>query len=235
MSGIAEVLLNLGYGVSGSDLKESDITRRLARWAARSTLRPPRREPARRRRGRHLLGGAARTTPRSSRRGARQIPVIPRAEMLAELMRLKYGVAVAGSHGKTTTTSHGRPRCWRTPGSIPTAVIGGKVQRPRLERAARPGRATWWPRPTSRDGSFLKLYADGRGGDQHRPRAPGPLRHARGARSRPSWTSSTGCRSTAWPCCASTTRACRRCCPQSRSAYVTYGSSPQADYRAERI
>ena len=106
MSGIAEVLLNLGYAVSGSDLKESDITRRLASLGGRDRSSGHAAENLeRRRRGRHLVRGPAGTTRRSSRRAAGKIPIIPRAEMLAELMRLKYGVAIAGSHGKTTTTS----------------------------------------------------------------------------------------------------------------------------------
>ncbi|MGD9273327.1 MAG: Mur ligase domain-containing protein, partial [Desulfobacterales bacterium] len=104
MSGIAELLLNLGYTVSGSDLKSSEITERLKRFG-----------------GQILKGhagdrvGEADVVVVSSAvdadnpevRAARQasIPVIPRAEMLAELMRLKYSIAVAGAHGKTTTTS----------------------------------------------------------------------------------------------------------------------------------
>lgn len=125
MSGIAEVLLNLGYRVSGSDLEETPITRRLAELGATvvgfhsaenvgeadvvvvsSAVRPD-----------NVEVEAARE---------RKIPVIRRAEMLAELMRMKYGIAIAGTHGKTTTTSlvasvlsHG--------GLDPTIVIGGRL------------------------------------------------------------------------------------------------------------
>jgi len=125
MSGIAEVLLNLGYRISGSDLAESETTSRLQRLGAEVFLGH---------RGENLkeadvvvVSSAIRPdNPEVIAAHERTIPVIPRAEMLAELMRMKYGVAVAGTHGKTTTTSmiatvlaHG--------GLDPTAVIGGKL------------------------------------------------------------------------------------------------------------
>jgi len=126
MSGIAELLLNLGYRISGSDLQESDITRRLQ--ALGGTL--------------HIghdaawINGAdvvvissaiAADNPEVEAAVNSLIPVIPRAEMLAELMRLtKFGIAIAGSHGKTTTTSM---VAWvlAEAGLDPTVVIGGKV------------------------------------------------------------------------------------------------------------
>ncbi|MCX6574994.1 MAG: Mur ligase domain-containing protein, partial [Candidatus Aminicenantes bacterium] len=104
MNGIAEVLLNLGYKVTGSDIQANDATRRLTRLKAQISIG-------------HKTGnikGADVAVISSAIRednvevqAARhqKIPVIPRAEMLAELMRMKYGIAVAGSHGKTTTTS----------------------------------------------------------------------------------------------------------------------------------
>ncbi|WP_432822415.1 Mur ligase domain-containing protein, partial [Trichloromonas sp.] len=104
MSGIAEVLLNLGYQVSGSDLKESDITRRLAELGGRIAFghAPENLEDA----DVVVTSTAVRTdNPEVLEAHRRLIPVIPRAEMLAELMRMKYGIAVAGTHGKTTTTS----------------------------------------------------------------------------------------------------------------------------------
>ncbi len=125
MSGIAEVLLNLGYRVSGSDLAESDTTNRLQKLGA---------EIYAGHRAEHLKEADVVVTSSAVRKDnpevqaaqERLIPVIPRAEMLAELMRMKYGIAVAGTHGKTTTTSmiatvlaHG--------GLDPTAVIGGKL------------------------------------------------------------------------------------------------------------
>jgi UDP-N-acetylmuramate--alanine ligase len=126
MSGIAELLLNLGYQVSGSDLRESDITRRLAKLGGRISIG-------------HRAENIehADVVVRSSAVGkenseikaaaANSIPVIPRAEMLAELMRLKYSIAVAGAHGKTTTTSIIAAVLDRG-GLDPTIVIGGKLK-----------------------------------------------------------------------------------------------------------
>jgi len=125
MSGIAEVLLNLGYRVSGSDLVESDTTLRLQRLGAEVVI--GHRSENLRDADVVVISSAVRTdNPEVIAAHERIIPVIPRAEMLAELMRMKYGVAIAGTHGKTTTTSmiatvlaHG--------GLDPTAVIGGKL------------------------------------------------------------------------------------------------------------
>src|SRR5207244_3971443 len=103
MSGIAEVLLNLGFKISGSDLKMSAVTDRLASLGA--TIFEDHRP--------ENVGGAEvvvassavpHNNPELAEARAQHIPVIQRAEMLAELMRLKYGIAVAGMHGKTTTT-----------------------------------------------------------------------------------------------------------------------------------
>src|SRR5262249_9817416 len=104
MSGIAELLANLGYEVSGSDAKRSEVTDRLAALGARVATGPDRR---------HVgaadvvvVSSAIRLdNPEVAEAEARLIPVIPRAEMLAELMRLRHGIAIAGAHGKTTTTS----------------------------------------------------------------------------------------------------------------------------------
>jgi UDP-N-acetylmuramate--alanine ligase len=104
MSGIAEVLLNQGYQVSGSDLAENGATRRLAALGARISLSH---------RAQHVNGADAvvvsSAVPSDNAEvvAAREqrIPVVPRALMLAELMRLKQGIAIAGTHGKTTTTS----------------------------------------------------------------------------------------------------------------------------------
>ncbi|RMF45875.1 MAG: UDP-N-acetylmuramate--L-alanine ligase, partial [Deltaproteobacteria bacterium] len=125
MSGIAEVLLNLGYQVSGSDLRPSETTRRLEALGGRIAFGH---DPAN-------LGEADVVVTSTAVRGdnvevveaqRRHIPVIPRAEMLAELMRMKYGVAVAGTHGKTTTTSMVATILVRG-GLDPTAVIGGRL------------------------------------------------------------------------------------------------------------
>ena len=103
MSGIAEVLLSLGYQVSGSDLRSSPITDRLAGLARRFSWAIS----VERRRGESLVVTSAldEDNPEVTEARRLQIPVIPRGEMLAELMRLKFGIAIAGSHGKTTTTS----------------------------------------------------------------------------------------------------------------------------------
>ena len=105
MAGIAEVLLNLGYSVSGSDLKSGALTDHLASLGAKIMFGH---------RSENLLpettacvvsSAVPAENPELQAAHARNIAIIPRAEMLAELMRMKYGVAVAGSHGKTTTTS----------------------------------------------------------------------------------------------------------------------------------
>ena len=125
MSGIAEVLLNLGYAISGSDLKLSPITERLAALgavvheghdAANVT-------------GAHALvvsSAVEESNPEVQEARRLQIPVIPRGELLAELMRLKYGIAIAGSHGKTTTTSMAAT-ILNYAGLDPTVVVGGRV------------------------------------------------------------------------------------------------------------
>src|SRR5690242_18950545 len=104
MSGIAEVLLNLGYTISGSDLKLSPITTRLAQMGATIFEGHTAANVAG---ARALVISSAVVEQNPEIQEARRlgIPVIPRGELLAELMRLTYGIAVAGSHGKTTTTS----------------------------------------------------------------------------------------------------------------------------------
>src|SRR5882672_9973716 len=125
MSGIAEVLLNLGYTISGSDLKTTPITERLAGMGAKVYEG-------------HAAGnvGGAKAlvvssavdevNPEVQEARRLQIPVIPRGELLAELMRLKFGIAVAGSHGKTTTTSMAAT-ILNGVGLDPTVVVGGRV------------------------------------------------------------------------------------------------------------
>ena len=125
MSGIAEVLVNMGFGVSGSDLKEGDSVKRLRGLGAKIHIGHDMRNV-----------GDADVVVRSTavrddnvevaEAHRRMVPVIRRAEMLAELMRLKYGVAVAGSHGKTTTTSM-LAACLGEGGLDPTVVIGGRL------------------------------------------------------------------------------------------------------------
>jgi UDP-N-acetylmuramate--alanine ligase len=155
MSGIAEVLLNLGYQVSGSDLKESEITRRLGSLGA--TIHVGHRAENVAAVDAVVISSAVRRdNPEVVAANHRWIPVIPRAEMLAELMRLKYAVAVAGSHGKTTTTSM-IATVLSAAGLDPTAVVGGKVNV--LDSNAKLGKSELMVvEADESDGSFLKLH-----------------------------------------------------------------------------
>ena len=125
MSGIAEVLLNLGYRVTGSDMKRTAITDRLEKLGG--IIHEG--HNAANIEGAHVIvtSTAVRSdNPEVIEAVRKQIPVIPRAEMLAELMRLKYGIAIAGSHGKTTTTS--MTAMVLTQGELdPTVVVGGRL------------------------------------------------------------------------------------------------------------
>jgi UDP-N-acetylmuramate--alanine ligase len=126
MSGIAEVLLNLGYPVSGSDLRENEVTRRLGTLGARVSVGHRAENVAAA--DVVVVSSAVRAdNPEVAAARGRDIPVIPRAEMLGELMRVKDGVAVAGSHGKTTTTTM-IAVILAEAGLDPTAVIGGKAR-----------------------------------------------------------------------------------------------------------
>ncbi len=154
MSGIAEVLLNLGYRVSGSDQKESDITRRLRELGG---------VVQRGHAAAHVTdvdvvvtsSAVRKDNPEVVEARARKIPVIPRAEMLAELMRLKYGIAIAGSHGKTTTTSMAAHLLAHA-GLDPTAVVGGKVNA--FGSNAKLGQGEYMVvEADESDGSFLRL------------------------------------------------------------------------------
>ena len=155
MSGIAEVLLNLGYQISGSDLKLSPTTDRLARLGARISEGHT---------AKNVAGAKAvvvssavdAANPEVVEARRLQIPVIPRGELLAELMRLKYGIAIAGSHGKTTTTSM-TASVLSTAGLDPTVVVGGKVAAMDGSNA-RVGHSDFLVVESDEsDGSFLKL------------------------------------------------------------------------------
>lgn len=154
MSGIAELLANLGYSVSGSDAKLSPVTEHLASLGVRVAEGHD---------ARHVgeadvvvYSSAIRpTNPEIVEATRRRVPVIPRAEMLAELMRLKYGIAVAGAHGKTTTTSMIALVLERA-GLDPTAVIGGRLSA--FGSSARLGRGDFMVvEADESDRSFLKL------------------------------------------------------------------------------
>ncbi len=135
MSGIAEVLLTLGYSVSGSDTKPSPITERLQNLGAAIHEG----HKAANVEGAHVVvtsSAIKNDNPEVMEAHKRKIPVIPRAEMLAELMRLKYGIAVAGAHGKTTTTSM-VASVLAAAHLDPTFVVGGKRQSGRHHRPPR--------------------------------------------------------------------------------------------------
>jgi len=154
MSGIAEVLLTLGYRVTGSDMKRGETIERLERLGAKvfSGHEPAHLE------GAHVVvysSAVARDNVEVQVARQRGIPVIPRAEMLAELMRLKYGIAIAGTHGKTTTTSI-VAAVLGAGGFDPTVVVGGRVHG--LGANARLGQGEFLVAEADEsDGSFLKL------------------------------------------------------------------------------
>ena len=125
MSGIAEVLLNLGYTISGSDLRLSPTTDRLAELGA-AIYEGHQASNVTGAKALVVSSAVDDTNPEVMEARRLQIPVIPRGELLAELMRLKYGIAVAGSHGKTTTTSM-IATILNFAGKDPTVVVGGKV------------------------------------------------------------------------------------------------------------
>jgi len=154
MSGIAEVLLTLGYKVSGSDLKHSPVTERLSELGA-IVFEGHRAE--------NITGAEVVVTSSAIRRDNPEVaaahtqhpPVIQRAEMLAELMRLKYGIAIAGMHGKTTTTSM-VAAVLAAGGLDPTVVVGGRVDA--LGSNARLGKSHYLVAEADEsDRSFLKL------------------------------------------------------------------------------
>jgi UDP-N-acetylmuramate--alanine ligase len=154
MSGIAEILLNLGMKVSGSDLRRSPVTDRLAQLGA--TIYEGHEAG-------HVAGATVVVTssavgvtnPEVVEAHARKIPVIQRAEMLAELMRLKYGIAIAGMHGKTTTTSM-VASVLAAGGLDPTVVVGGRVDA--MGSNARLGTTQYLVAEADEsDRSFLKL------------------------------------------------------------------------------
>lgn len=155
MSGIAEVLLSLGYEVSGSDLRSSPITERLVRLGARVLIGHNASNVA----GAKALvvtSALDENNPEVAEARRLQIPVIARGEMLAELMRLKFGIAVAGSHGKTTTTSM-VATILNAAGLDPTVVVGGRVGSMGGSNA-RIGKSQFLVVESDEsDGSFLKL------------------------------------------------------------------------------
>ncbi len=231
MSGIAEVLMNLGYRVSGSDLKESDITRRLQDLGA-NICSGHRRENVE---GAHVVvfsSAIHEGNPEIQAAKERLIPVIPRAEMLAELMRMKYGIAVAGTHGKTTTTSliatilgHGD--------LDPTVVIGGRLNS--IGSNAKLGQGEFLVAEADEsDGSFLTLsptiavittidleHVD------HYP----SVKAIRGAFLQ--FVNKVPFYGLAVLCLDQ--KNVQAILPELRKRFITYGMTPQADFQADRI
>jgi UDP-N-acetylmuramate--alanine ligase len=154
MSGIAEVLFNLGYRISGSDIRESETTKRLESMGIKITI------------GHHednvrdahvvvVSSAVAMDNPEVIGAKKRSVPVIPRAEMLAEIARLKQGILIAGAHGKTTTTSL-IAYLLAFGGLDPTVVIGGKLKD--IGSNAKLGEGEFFVAEADEsDGSFLKL------------------------------------------------------------------------------
>lgn len=154
MSGIAEVLLDSGYKVSGSDMRESDTTARLRKLGAEVFIGH---DP------RHIEGSEVVVASTAIRMDNpeliaaqyRNIPIIPRAEMLAELMRMRYGIAVAGAHGKTTTTSM-LAHVLSDTDLDPTVIIGGRLNK--YNANARLGKGNLMlAEADESDGSFMRL------------------------------------------------------------------------------
>jgi UDP-N-acetylmuramate--alanine ligase len=222
MGGIAEVLLHLGYEVTGSDLGENRVTERLAERGARISVGHD---------AGHVAGSDVVVTssavhednPEVRAAQAARIPVIPRAEMLSELMRFRYGIAVAGTHGKTTTTSL-VASLLAEGGLDPTFVIGGLLNSAGTH--ARLGASRFLVAEADEsDASFLYLQpmlavvtnidAD------HMPTYDGDFGRLRATfhefLHHLPLNSCTTCRSTASPCSASTIRWSGSWCPRSPS------------------
>lgn len=154
MSGIAQVLLTLGYHVTGSDLKKSSVTALLVKRGAKVMMG----HKAENIGSAHVVVISSAVKPDNPEVVAAKekgIPIVPRAEMLAELMRLKYGIAIAGTHGKTTTTSL-VATILTSAGLDPTMVIGGKVNS--FKTNARLGKGEFLVAEADEsDRSFIKL------------------------------------------------------------------------------
>jgi UDP-N-acetylmuramate--alanine ligase len=155
MSAIAEVLLTLGYQVSGSDLRKSAITERLARLGATIQV-GHRAENVGEARAVVVTSALDSANPEVAEARKLQIPVIPRGELLAELMRLKFGIAIAGSHGKTTTTSM-VASILNAAAMDPTVVVGGRVAAMEGSNARVGKSSILVVESDESDGSFLKL------------------------------------------------------------------------------
>jgi UDP-N-acetylmuramate--alanine ligase len=231
MSGIAELLLNLGYEVSGSDLRASPITRRLEQLGGTVYIGHAADQVA----GAHVVitsSAVRKDNAEVAEAGHLGIPVIPRAEMLAELMRMKHGIAVAGSHGKTTTTSI-LGTVLEGAGLDPTVVIGGRLQA--WGTNARLGHGDYLVAEADEsDGSFLRLtptFAIVTNIDAEHMDHYGDFEELRGAfcdflNSVPFYGASIVCLDDP---------AIQEIIPQITRKLITYGFSSQADVRAADV
>jgi UDP-N-acetylmuramate--alanine ligase len=233
MSGIAELLLNLGYRVSGSDLKGSDVTERLASLGGEIFI-GHRAENVADDVDVVVTSSAVRRSqnPESLVARSRGVPVIPRAEMLAELMRLKEGVAIAGSHGKTTTTSL-IATVLAHAGLDPTAVVGGKLNA--LGSNAKLGKGELMVvEADESDGSFLRLQPtiavitniDAEHLDHYGTIEALQAAFVQFADSVPFYGLAVMCLDHP---------VVQQLIPRVGKRVVTYGFSPQADFRAEQV
>jgi len=231
MSGIAEILLTMGYAVSGSDLRRTPVTDRLAALGACIYEG-------------HVATNASAsdvvvtssavspTNPEVVEARARKIPVIQRAEMLAELMRLKYGIAVAGMHGKTTTTSMIAAVLGANGGNLdPTVVVGGRVDA--MGSNARLGTSQYLVAEADEsDRSFLKLSPilgvvtnlDREHMDCYRDMADVEDAFLEFMDGLPFYGATTACLDN--PLLAALL-------PRARRKVYTYGTDPKADFRVE--
>ena len=232
MSGIAEVLLTLGHRVSGSDIQETETTRRLVEHGASVSLGHsadaigPDTDVV-------VISSAVNySNPEIGRARELNIPVIPRAEMLAELMRLKEGIAVAGTHGKTTTTSLIASILSRA-GRDPTAVIGGKVHS--MGSAGRLGQGDLLVAEADEsDGSFLLLtpaIAVVTNIDPEHLDYYGDMERVRGAFS--DFVNRVPFYGMGVLCLDSVN--VRALLPHVRKRFITYGTSAEADYEARDV
>jgi UDP-N-acetylmuramate--alanine ligase len=231
MSGIAEILLTMGYAVSGSDLRRSGVTERLVGLGARVFEGHAAANVA----GSDVVVTSSAVTAANAEVAearARKIPVIQRAEMLAELMRLKYGIAVAGMHGKTTTTSM-VASVLGAGGLDPTVVVGGKVNA--LGSNARLGNSRYLVAEADEsDRSFLKLSPvlavvtnlDREHMDCYRDMADVEAAFVEFMDRVPFYGASVACVDDAM---------LRKILPKVRRRLFTYGESADADFRVERL
>jgi UDP-N-acetylmuramate--alanine ligase len=208
MSGIAEVLLTLGYRVSGSDLRSSPVTARLESLGAQ-VFEGHRAENVQGSEAVVTSSAISKDNPEVAEAHRLKLPVIQRAEMLSELMRLKYGIAIAGMHGKTTTTSM-VASVLAAGGLDPTVVVGGRVDA--MGSNARLGTSHYLVAEADEsDRSFLKLSPILSVVTTSIASTWTAIATWRTS-SAPSSSSWTACPSTAWWWLATTMNRCALCC-----------------------